>query len=89
MQRPRGEEPTEQTGLDGVVQHLVDPVNLLIRRGVQHDDDTPDQAYCTAQLPQRSQCFFQEICSQHRTVCGVCQLPKKEIREKSKKNQEK
>ncbi len=56
---------TSLTWLDGKVQYLVDGGDLLVWRGVEHDDDGADQAYGAPQLAQPAQDLVQEVRPQH------------------------
>ena len=42
----------EKTWLDGVIQNLVNRVDFLVRRRVQHNDDCANQAHCATEFAQ-------------------------------------
>lgn len=50
-----------RTWLDGIVQNLIDRLDVLVRRGVQNNDDGTDEANGTAQLAQRAELFIQKV----------------------------
>jgi hypothetical protein len=46
------------------MQDLVDGLNLFVRGGMEDNDDRSDQTDCAAKLPQDSQFFMQEVCTE-------------------------
>lgn len=50
-----------RTWLDGIVQNLIDRLDVLVRGGVQNNDDGTDEANGTAQLAQRAELFIQKV----------------------------
>lgn len=53
------------TGLDGIVEDLVNRLNVLVWRCVENDDDGANEANGTTKLAESSQFFFQEIGTQN------------------------
>lgn len=54
-----------RTWLDRIVEDLINSLDILIRRGVEHNDDGSDQADGDAQFPQHAQLFVEEVGPQH------------------------
>lgn len=50
-----------RTWLDGIVQNLIDGLDVLVRGGVQNNDDGADEANGTAQLAQRAELLIQKV----------------------------
>lgn len=55
------------TWLNGIVQNLVNGLNVLIRRGMEHNDDGADEADGATELAQRSQLLLKEVRSEDST----------------------
>ena len=53
------------TWLNRIVEDLINSLDILVRRRVQHNDDSSDQANGTPQFAQRPQLFIEEVGPQH------------------------
>lgn len=55
------------TWLNSIVQNLVNGLNILVGRRVQHDDHRPKKTDRTAKFAQRPQLLLEEVRAQDRT----------------------